>query len=129
MKRVFLAVLLWVPVTVMAEVVTYEFAGTIDTINFNTNNAFPEGSMGQPFTGWFSYSSDSRTTKAGAIGFSIGSFESAAIDKELLVFGIPACLSFCYYDTQGDYTFGRTGLTFSDASGQAFADTTSYRPC
>ncbi len=114
-------VLLVSPV-VSAETVTYQFAGTISRINFNDSGVFPDGDIGQPFSGWFSYSSDSHVTEIGAISFSIGSFQSGVIDDRLYAIEHPTELYFYYYGWQGDYNLGRTGFTFTDDSGQAFSD-------
>lgn len=123
MKRtcLFTAVLL-LSVTVMAQTVTYEFAGTIDEIHFNDNNVFSEGYVKQPFSGWFSYSSDSDVTEIGAITFSLGTFQSSIIDDRCYALEESTSLYFSFYGTQGDYVFGRTGLTFTDNSGAAFED-------
>lgn len=120
MKKGLLLIVVLLPFAAAAETVTYEFAGAIKTINFNDNDAFPEGYIGQPFSGWFRYSSDSHISEIGAIAFSIGSFQSDVIDERLLAIEWPTYLYLSYYDRQGDYHFGRTGLTLTDNTGQAF---------
>lgn len=121
MKRFLcMTAVLLVPAVAPAEMVTYHFAGTIDTINFNDSDAFPEGDIGQSFTGWFSYSSDSRDTEIGEIAFSIGSFQSDVLNDRLYPVENPDAMYMYFYGTQGDYDFARTGFAFTDTSGQVF---------
>lgn len=57
MKRIlFLIIICCASKVVFADVV-FEFSGYIDQINENTNNAILDAIVGQPFNGWFSYSS------------------------------------------------------------------------
>lgn len=103
-----------------AQLVTYAFTGTVDKVNFNTNNAFPEGYVGRSFSGWFSFSSDSRTTEIGSMAFSIGSFQSPVINDRLYPPVSLPSIYFYYYERTGNYDFGRTGFTFANYSGPAF---------
>jgi len=115
----------------IAQTYTYQFAGTINTIVLNENNAIPGVYLNQSFSGWFSYNSDSQTTEIGAIAFTLGEFESAVIDDCCLatVLNNPApptsqsnydLFSALFYDIQDDYEFWRTGITLKDSTCTAF---------
>lgn len=61
-KNCFMALLVFIAcfmtMSGWAEIVTFEFEGHIDTINANENSALEGLYYYQPFTGWFSYSTD-----------------------------------------------------------------------
>lgn len=73
-----------------ADLVTYQFSGSIYYV---TGDGLPEIDTGQPFSGWFSYASDSDVTGIGAMAFTAGSFQSPVIDD-----------LFRFYQPAGDLT-------------------------
>lgn len=120
MKYLVLLVCLLPAGAATAELVTYRFSGTVDKINYNHNGVFPEGHLGQPFSGWFSYQSDSCTSEIGDCAFTIGSVISPVLSDRLYALVDLDTISFRYYGKEGNYDYGRTGLHFSGYSGPAF---------
>lgn len=118
------------PVTTYAQTVTYQFSGVIDTVTRNDNGVFPEGHPGQAFGGWFSYTSESRTTEQGSVAFTLGTLQSQVIDDRCVVGMINNTanyrgsyvdyLSFFMYDNDGEFNYSRTGLVFADYSRTVF---------
>ena len=128
MKPALLSLAVLLAATAAAGTYTYQFTGVIDLINSNENNAIPDVVTDQSFTGWFSYDSSTK----GAMAFTLGAFQPAVINDScfVVVYNDPpatpsGCDSFSamYYDTQGQYTFERTGITLKDTTCTAFSST------
>lgn len=112
---------LWLPAAVPAQIVTYLFSGTLDTVNVK-NNLYPEGYVGESFSGWFRYASDSPVTESGAIAFTLGSIHTDPLDQRLYLPVSSTSMSLLFYGSDDGIDYGRTGFVFVDHSGAAFAN-------
>lgn len=131
----FVCLLLSVPLG-MAEAVTFEFSGFIDTINDNTNNVLPGIYTGQAFEGRFSYSAvpDQRPTypqygsyhQTASISTSLGALDLDYIDSYIYIrtTNLDNCDSFSFLvdAINGDSTLAFTGygIELIDFTGAVF---------